>query len=186
MNIIETPIEGVKIIEPKVFGDARGYFFESWNKAAFAAAGIEADFVQDNESFSTYGVLRGLHYQMPPYTQAKLVRVISGAVLDVAVDIRAGSPTCGKHVAVELSGENKRQLFLPRGFAHGFAVLSREAVFAYKCDNRYMPSHERGIAFDDPDLGIDWRVKPDRWILSPRDTHHPRFSEIELWKECGE
>ena len=131
MNIIETPIEGVKIIEPKVFGDARGYFFESWNKAAFAAAGIEADFVQDNESFSTYGVLRGLHYQMPPYTQAKLVRVIEGTVLDIVVDIRKGSPTFGRNVAVELSGENKRQLFAPRGMAHGFAVLSATATFAY-------------------------------------------------------
>ena len=128
MNIIETPIEGVKIIEPKVFGDARGYFFESWNKAAFAAAGIEADFVQDNESFSTYGVLRGLHYQMPPYTQAKLVRVIEGTVLDIVVDIRKGSPTFGRNVAVELSGENKRQLFVPRGFAHGFVVLSDDAT----------------------------------------------------------
>ena len=186
MKVIQTEIPGVLLLEPRVFGDERGYFLETWNREVFRNAGIDCDFLQDNESKSCYGVLRGLHFQAPPYTQAKLVRVISGAVLDVAVDIRAGSPTCGKHVAVELSGENKRQLFLPRGFAHGFAVLSREAVFAYKCDNRYMPSHERGIAFDDPDLGIDWCVKPDRWILSPRDTHHPRFSEIELWKECGE
>ena len=180
MNIIETPIEGVKIIEPKVFGDARGYFFESWNKAAFAAAGIEADFVQDNESFSTYGVLRGLHYQMPPYTQAKLVRVIEGTVLDIVVDIRKGSPTFGRHVAVELSGKNKRQLFIPRGFAHGFAVLSETVIFAYKCDNFYRPDHERGIAFDDPALGINWHVRPDQWILSDKDRNNPRFNAAEL------
>ena len=143
MIIIKTEIDGVVILEPKVFGDARGYFFESWNKERYAADGIGCEFIQDNESKSRFGVLRGLHYQALPYTQAKLVRVISGSVLDVAVDIRKGSPTFGKHVAVELSGENKRQLFIPRGFAHGFAVLSDEAVFAYKCDNIYMPSHER-------------------------------------------
>ena len=152
MNIIETPIEGVKIIEPKVFGDARGYFFESWNKAAFAAAGIEADFVQDNESFSTYGVLRGLHYQMPPYTQAKLVRVIEGTVLDIVVDIRKGSPTFGRNVAVELSGENKRQLFAPRGMAHGF---------------------------DDPKLGIDWQIPPENYLLSEKDRKGVPFDEAE-------
>ena len=166
MNIIKTAIEGVVIIEPKVFGDSRGYFFESWKMETYEQAGITCEFVQDNESKSLFGVLRGLHWQAAPYTQAKLVRVISGAVLDVAVDIRKGSPTFGRHVAVELSGENKRQLFIPRGFAHGFAVLRDEAVFAYKCDNIYMPSAERGLRFDDPALGIDWRVKPEKWNLS--------------------
>lgn len=183
MNVIETALPGVLIVEPKIFGDARGYFFESWNKAAFEAAGITCEFIQDNESKSRFGVLRGLHYQAPPYTQAKLVRVIEGAVLDVAVDIRKGSPTFGKHVAVELSSDNKRQLFIPRGFAHGFAVLSEEAVFAYKCDNRYAPTHERGIRFDDPALGIDWLVKPETWILSPKDTVLPALSGIEPWEE---
>ena len=183
MNIIQTELPGLLIIEPKVFGDARGYFFESWNQAAFEEAGICCTFIQDNESMSRFGVTRGLHFQASPYTQAKLVRVISGAVLDVAVDIRKGSPTFGKHVAVELSGENKRQLFIPRGFAHGFTVLSKEAVFAYKCDNKYMPSAERGIRFDDPAIGIDWRVKPDEWILSPKDTVLPSLAEIEPWEE---
>ena len=183
MNIIETALPGVLILEPKVFGDARGYFFESWNQAAFEAAGITNKWVQDNESKSCYGVLRGLHYQAAPYTQAKIVRAIVGAVLDVAVDIRKGSPTFGKYVAVELSAENKRQLYIPRGFAHGFAVLSDEAVFAYKCDNIYMPSAERGIRFDDPVLAIDWRVKPDKWNLSPKDGKHPFFGEITPWED---
>src|SRR5574344_1733990 len=183
MNIIRTDLEGVLIVEPKVFGDARGYFFETWRQDAYAAAGIDCQFVQDNESKSSFGVLRGLHFQAAPHTQAKLVRVISGAVLDVAVDIRNGSPSLGKYVAVELSGENKRQLFIPRGFAHGFAVLSDEAVFAYKCDNAYCLASERGIRFDDPDLAIDWRVSPERWILSPKDTVLPRFAEIDDWKE---
>ncbi len=183
MNVVPTAIEDVLVIEPRVFGDERGYFFESWNAAEYRAHGIDADFIQDNESRSRFGVVRGLHYQLPPYTQAKLVRVISGRVLDVAVDIRRGSPTFGQHVAVELSGENKLQLFVPRGFAHGFAVLSDEVVFAYKCDNRYMPSHERGIAFDDPALAIDWRVRVEHFILSPRDTRHPRLSDpgVELF-----
>ena len=145
--------------------------------------GINCDFVQDNESKSSYGVLRGLHWQAAPYTQAKLVRVVSGSVLDVAVDIRKGSPTFGKYEAVELSGENKRQLFIPRGFAHGFAVLSEEAVFAYKCDNIYMPSAERGMRFDDPALGIDWQIKPDCWNLSEKDKKHPKFADIEPWEE---
>ena len=183
MNVIKTAIDGVVILEPKVFGDSRGYFFESWSERAFAAAGITCSWVQDNESKSCFGVLRGLHWQAAPYTQAKLVRVISGAVLDVAVDIRKDSPTYGKHVAVELSGDNKRQLFIPRGFAHGFSVLSDEAVFAYKCDNVYMPSAERGIRFDDPELAIDWRVKPDNWNLSPKDGKHPFFKEITPWEE---
>jgi len=181
MNIIETAIPEVKIIEPKIFGDARGYFFESWNQAALAEAGIECDFIQDNESKSRFGVLRGLHFQAAPYTQAKLVRVIEGEVLDVAVDIRRHSPTFGRHVAVRLSGENKRQLFVPRGFAHGFAVLSGEVIFAYKCDNKYMPSHERGIAFNDPVLNIDWVVQTDNFILSEKDTRNPLLAEAELF-----
>jgi len=181
VNIIETSIPEVKIIEPKVFGDDRGYFFESWNKAAYEEAGICCNFVQDNESRSRFGVLRGLHFQAAPYTQAKLVRVIIGSVLDVAVDIRKGSPTFGKHVAVELTAENKRQLFVPRGFAHGFVVLSEDVLFQYKCDNKYAPSHERGIAFDDPALGIDWRVKVEKFILSPKDTKNPKFAEAELF-----
>ena len=184
MNVIKTDIDGVLILEPKVFGDSRGYFFESWSEAAFAEAGISYNWVQDNESKSSFGVLRGLHWQAAPYTQAKLVRVITGAVLDVAVDIRMGSPTYGKHVEVELSGENKRQLFIPRGFAHGFAVLSDEAVFAYKCDNPYTPSADRGVRFDDPDLAIDWRVKPDKWNLSEKDTKHPFFKEISPWEDA--
>lgn len=181
MNVIPTAIEGVVILEPKIFGDARGYFFESWNKARLNSCGIHADFIQDNESKSRFGVLRGLHFQAAPYTQAKLVRVIQGAVLDVALDIRKGSPTFGKHVAVELSGENKRQLFVPRGFAHGFVVLSEEVIFAYKCDNQYMPSHERGIAFNDPALGIDWRVNLDSYILSEKDTRNPLFADAEVF-----
>ena len=183
MNIIPTAIPRVVIIEPKIFHDARGYFFESWNKESYAEAGITCEFVQDNESRSSFGVVRGLHWQAAPYTQAKLVRVISGAVLDVAVDIRKNSPTFGKHVAVELSGENKWQFFIPRGFAHGFAVLSQEAVFAYKCDNRYAPSAERGMRFDDPALGIDWKIKPDMQILSPKDQTHPLLADIEAWEE---
>lgn len=179
MNVIETEIAGVKIIEPNVFGDARGYFFEAWNKAKFIEAGIDVDFVQDNESFSTYGVLRGLHYQMPPYTQAKLVRVIEGKVLDVVVDIRKNSPTFGKSLMVELSGENKRQLFAPRGMAHGFAVLSATATFTYKCDNFYAPTHERSIRFDDPKLGIDWQIPPENYLLSKKDREGVPFDEAE-------
>lgn len=181
MNVIPTGIPDVLIVEPSVFGDERGYFFESWNQKKCKAAGIDCNFVQDNESKSKFGVLRGLHYQAAPYTQAKLVRVIKGTVLDVAVDIRKGSPTFGKYVAVELSGENKRQLFVPRGFAHGFAVLSDEAVFAYKCDNSYAPTHERGIAFDDPALAIDWRVKPDHWLLSAKDSKNPCLADAEVF-----
>ena len=181
MEIIATAIPEVKIVVPKVFGDARGYFFESWNAARYAEAGIDCNFVQDNESKSRFGVLRGLHYQAAPYTQAKLVRVIEGAVLDVAVDIRKGSPTFGKYVAVELSAENKYQLFVPRGFAHGFVVLSESVLFAYKCDNAYMPSHERGIAFNDPALGIDWRVNLSEYILSPKDTQNPLFADAEVF-----
>ena len=183
MNIIKTKFDGVLILEPKVFGDSRGYFFEAWQKERYAVAGINCEFVQDNESKSCFGVLRGLHFQAAPYTQAKLVRVISGAVLDVAVDIRKGSPTYGQHIAVELTGDNKRQLFIPRGFAHGFAVLSDEAIFSYKCDNIYMPSHERGIAFDDPAQGIDWCIQPGKWILSQKDVQHPTLAELPPWEE---
>ena len=181
MKITETEFPGLRIVEPKIFGDQRGYFFEYWNKEKYAEAGIPADFVQDNESMSRFGVLRGLHYQAPPYTQAKLVRVIAGAVLDVALDIRKGSPTFGQYFAIELTGENKKQLFVPRDFAHGFVVLSDEAVFAYKCDNFYMPSHERGIAFDDPALGIDWKVGLDHYNLSPKDTCNPLFADAEYF-----
>jgi dTDP-4-dehydrorhamnose 3,5-epimerase len=179
MHIIRTELDGVLILEPKVFGDQRGYFFESWNAAKYAAQGISCDWVQDNESKSRYGVLRGLHWQAAPYTQAKLVRVVSGTVLDVVVDIRKDSPTFGKHVAVELSGENKRQMLIPRGFAHGFIVLSEEAICAYKCDNIYMPSAERGMRPDDPALGIDWRVPSAQWILSDKDQKHPLFKDAE-------
>ena len=181
MQIIETAIPDVKIIEPQIFGDSRGYFFESWNSNKYRALGIDCNWLQDNESQSRFGVLRGLHFQAAPYTQAKLVRVIKGAVLDVALDIRKGSPTFGLHVAVELSGENKRQLFIPRGFAHGFAVLSESVIFAYKCDNLYMPSHERGIAFDDPALKINWKVNLSEYILSEKDTRNPKFADAELF-----
>ena len=184
MNIIRTDLEGVLIVEPKVFGDARGYFFETWRQDAYAAAGIDCQFVQDNESKSSLGVLRGHHWQAAPHTQAKLVRVVSGAVLDVAVDIRRNSPTFGRHVAIELSAANKRQLFIPRGFAHGFAVLSQEAIFAYKCDNAYCPAAERGLRFDDPALHIDWRIQPQQWNLSPKDQRHPLLADIEPWEEA--
>ena len=178
MKVIKTDIEGVLIIEPDVFGDSRGYFFESFNKKRFEEAVGHVNFVQDNESKSSYGVVRGLHFQKGRHSQAKLVRVVKGSVLDVAVDIRKGSPTYGKHVAVELTGDNHRQLFLPRGMAHGFSVLSEEAVFQYKCDNYYCPSSEGAIAWDDPDLGIDWRIPKEDVILSAKDSHHPRLCEI--------
>ncbi|MCL3780469.1 dTDP-4-dehydrorhamnose 3,5-epimerase [Prolixibacteraceae bacterium JC049] len=180
MKVIETEIPGLLIIEPKVFGDNRGYFFENYNEKAFIAAGIQNKFVQDNESSSTYGVVRGLHYQMAPYGQAKLVRVISGTVYDVAVDLRKDSPTFGKWFGVELSGENKKQFFIPRGFAHGFSVLSEHAVFSYKCDNFYTPDAERGIAFDDPSLNIDWKVEPGKEIISEKDKLNPLFKDAEM------
>ena len=179
MNIIKTDIEGVVIIEPKVFGDSRGYFFESYSQRDFNSLVGEVNFVQDNESKSCYGVIRGLHFQKPPFEQSKLVRVVKGKVLDVAVDIREGSPTFGKHVAVELSEDNHRQLFIPKGFAHGFSVLSEEAVFQYKCDNFYAPEYEGAIAWDDPALGIDWRIPSDKTILSEKDMHHPTLGAIE-------
>ncbi|MBO7327898.1 MAG: dTDP-4-dehydrorhamnose 3,5-epimerase [Lentisphaeria bacterium] len=181
MQIIDTALPEVKIIVPDVFGDQRGYFFESWNEEKYLSSGINCRWVQDNESRSKYGVLRGLHYQAAPYTQAKLVRVIEGKVLDVTVDIRKGSPSFGKYAAVELSAENKYQLFIPRGFAHGFVVLSESVIFAYKCDNAYMPSHERGIAFDDPALGIDWQIAPDKLILSAKDMKNPLFADAEFF-----
>lgn len=167
--MIETNIEGVLVLEPRVFGDERGYFFESFSQKEFEEKVGKMVFVQDNESKSAFGVVRGLHYQLPPYTQAKLVRVVKGAVLDVVVDLRAGSRTFGQHIATELSEENKLQMFVPHGFAHGFAVLSEEAVFQYKCDNYYAPEYEGGIQFDDPALGIDWRIPREKMILSGKD-----------------
>ncbi len=180
MNIIQTGIEGLLIIEPKVFGDERGYFFESYSERDFTEAVGPVKFVQDNESKSRYGVLRGLHFQKEPYAQAKLVRVVSGAVLDVAVDLRKGSPTFGQHFSVELTGENHRQFFIPKGFAHGFCVLSEEVVFQYKCDEFYHPEAEGGIAWNDPDLAIDWRLPAADLILSPKDLHHPFIRDYEL------
>lgn len=179
MTIVKTEIEGVFVVEPRVFGDSRGYFFESFNQRDFAQqTGINVTFVQDNESCSHYGVVRGLHFQLPPYAQSKLVRVVEGRVLDVAVDIRRNSPTYGQHVAVELSAENKRQFFLPRGFAHGFAVLSETAIFQYKCDDYYHPEAEGAIAWDDPTLAIDWKVAAADVLLSEKDRHHQRFNDF--------
>ena len=177
MKVIETALEGVVILEPELHRDARGYFFESYSQKLFDRSVRPVRFVQDNESKSSFGVLRGLHFQKPPHAQSKLVRVISGTVLDVAVDIRRGSPTFGRHVAVELSGENRRQLFIPRGFAHGFVVLSEEALFQYKCDNCYAPQSEGAIAWNDPQIGIDWRIDPANVILSEKDSRHPRLDE---------
>ena len=181
MNIISTEIEDVKIIEPKLFGDDRGYFMETYSEKIFNKHGQAVKFVQDNESMSQYGVLRGLHYQLAPYAQSKLVRVIQGKVLDVAVDIRKGSPTFAKHVAVELSGENRRQIFVPQGFAHGFVVLSETVVFVYKCDDYYAPEHQRGIRFDDPTLNIDWQINSKDFVLSPKDVNASTFENAELF-----
>jgi len=177
INITETEIPGVLIIEPAVFGDARGYFLESWRESDFGSLVHPVHFVQDNESMSSYGVLRGLHFQKGKYSQSKLVRVVSGRVLDVAVDIRRGSPTFGKHVAVELSGENHRQLFIPRGFAHGFSVLSGQAVFQYKCDNYYAPGCEGAILWNDPSLEIDWKLPEADILLSEKDRHNPLLAD---------
>lgn len=179
MEIKKTRIPGVVIIEPRLFKDDRGYFFESFSERDFNTQVREIHFVQDNESKSSYGVLRGLHFQKPPYAQSKLVRVIKGAVLDVAVDIRKGSPTFGQHIAVELTEENHRQFFIPRGFAHGFSVLTDEVIFQYKCDNFYAPQSEGALAWDDPDLGIDWKIPTDKVILSEKDKHHPRLKDAE-------
>jgi len=178
MNVIKTDIDGLVIIEPRVFGDSRGYFFESFSERDFKREVADVDFVQDNESKSSYGVVRGLHFQKPPYAQAKLVRVVKGKVLDVAVDLRKDSPTFGQYAAMELSEENHRQMFIPRGFAHGFSVLSDEVIFQYKCDNYYAPQSEGAIAWDDPDLGINWKVPADKAILSDKDTKHPRLKDI--------
>ncbi|MBR1767246.1 MAG: dTDP-4-dehydrorhamnose 3,5-epimerase [Prevotella sp.] len=178
MNVISTNIDGVVIIEPRVFEDARGYFFESFSQREFNEKVKPLDFVQDNESKSSFGVIRGLHFQKPPYAQSKLVRCVRGAVLDVAVDIRKESPTYGQHVAVELTEDNHRQIFIPKGFAHGFAVLSDIAVFQYKCDEFYHPESEGGISLLDSELGIDWKIPTDKAILSPKDTKHPLFKDF--------
>ena len=177
MNVIKTAIEGVVIIEPRIFKDARGYFFESFSQKEFDEKVYPVTFVQDNESMSSYGVMRGLHFQLPPYTQAKIVRCVKGTVLDVAVDIRKGSPTYGLHVSVELSEENHLQIFIPKGFAHGFSVLSETAVFQYKCDEFYHPEAEGGISILDDSLGIDWKIPADQVILSEKDTKHPYLKD---------
>ena len=180
MSVVKTELEGVYIIEPKVFGDHRGYFYESYNKERFfQETGYDVDFVQDNQSKSSYGVLRGLHFQKGEHAQSKLVRVVSGRVLDVAVDLRAGSPTYGKHYALELTGENHLQMFIPKGFAHGFAVLSDEAVFQYKCDEYYAPQSEGGVAWDDPDLAIDWQIPLEDVRLSEKDRNNPEFKALK-------
>ncbi len=180
MNIKKTELDGVVIIEPDVFGDSRGYFFESYHTKRYTdALGQKEYFVQDNESRSHYGVVRGLHFQKPPYAQAKLIRVVSGEVLDVAVDLRRNSKTYGKYIAVKLSGENHLQLFLPRGMAHGFSVLSQDVIFQYKCDNYYHPEAEGSIAWNDPSIGIDWLIPPQNVILSPKDSCNPLLSDIE-------
>ena len=177
MEVVETNIEGVIIIEPRIFKDDRGYFFESFSQREFEEKVCKTTFVQDNESKSGYGVLRGLHFQKPPFAQSKLVRVIKGVVLDVAVDIRKGSPTFGQYVSVELTGDNHRQFFIPRGFAHGFSVLSEEVIFQYKCDNFYSPQSEGAIAWNDPDLNIDWRIPAEKVVLSEKDSKHPRLKD---------
>lgn len=178
MNFIKTDLSGVIIVEPKVFKDDRGYFFESYNKAEFALHGMGYNFVQDNQSMSSYGVVRGLHCQLGEHAQAKLVRCLYGTVLDVAVDFRKNSPTFGKYIAVELSDENKKQLFIPRGFLHGFSVLSPTAVFAYKCDNLYCKESEFGIRYDDPDINVDWRVPADKIITSEKDRLAKRLKDV--------
>ena len=177
MEVIKTAIEGVVILEPRIFKDDRGYFFESFSQREFEEKVCKTTFVQDNESKSSYGVLRGLHFQKPPFAQSKLVRVVKGAVLDVAVDICKGSPTFGQYVSVELTDENHRQFFIPRGFAHGFSVLSDEVIFQYKCDNFYSPQSEGAIAWDDPDLNVDWHIPADKVILSEKDRRHLRLKE---------
>lgn len=180
MNIVTTPIEGLLVIEPKVFQDDRGYFFESFQEERYREAGISTAFVQDNESKSVRGVIRGLHYQLNPYAQSKLVRVIEGRVYDVAVDLRKNSPTFGNWYGVELSSENKKQFFIPRGFAHGFSVLSETAIFSYKCDNYYNPDSDRGILYNDPTLKIDWLIPEDEAIVSEKDRNNKLFSDAEF------
>ena len=178
MQVIKTPLEGVLVIEPKVFKDSRGFFVETYNEERYMQAGITARFVQDNMSASTYGVVRGLHFQRPPYTQAKLVSCIEGEVLDVAVDLRKDSPTYGQHFAVELDAESQRQFYIPRGFAHGFSVLSERAVFTYKCDNLYHPEADGGILLTDSALDIDWQIPVDQMILSEKDKNHPLLQDL--------
>ena len=179
MNIIKTPIEGLLVIEPRVFRDSRGYFVETYNEQRYREAGIDAIFVQDNQSCSSYGVVRGLHFQRPPYSQAKLVCCTVGRVLDVAVDLRKDSPTFGQWFSVELSEENKRQFFIPRGFAHGFSVLSDQAIFTYKCDNLYHPEADGGLLLSDPSLAIDWQVPENLRIISEKDTKHPLLRDFQ-------
>ncbi len=186
MEVIKSHIEGVVVLEPRIFNDDRGYFYESFSQREFEEKVCRTVFVQDNQSKSSYGVLRGLHLQKPPYAQSKLVRVVSGKVLDVAVDIRKGSPTYGEHVAVELTGENHRQLFIPRGFAHGFVVLSEEVIFQYKCDNFYSKESEMAIAWDDADLGIDWGIDPATAILSGKDLVNGSFADFDSPFTYGE
>ena len=180
MKMTRTDIEGLVVIEPRVFGDSRGYFFESFSQREFEKEVGQVRFVQDNESKSSYGVVRGLHFQKPPHTQSKLVRVVKGRVLDVAVDLRRDSETYGKYFAVELTEDNHLQLFIPKGFAHGFAVLSDEAVFQYKCDEFYAPESEGAIAWNDPDIGVDWQIPEDKVILSEKDKKHPAFKDLDV------
>ena len=183
MNFIKTNLDGVVIIEPKVFGDDRGYFMETFREELFEKNVIKTTFIQDNESKSKKGVLRGIHYQLPPFAQSKLVRVIKGSVIDVAVDIRKGSPTFGKYVAVELSEENKKQLFIPRGFGHAFLVTSEEAIFVYKVDNYYSPECDRNIKFDDAEIGIDWNFPKDEILISDKDKKAPLLKDAELFED---
>lgn len=180
MKMTRTDIEGLIVIEPRVFGDSRGYFFESFSQREFEKEVGQVRFVQDNESKSSYGVVRGLHFQKPPHTQSKLVRVVKGRVLDVAVDLRRDSKTYGKYFSVELTEDNHLQLFIPKGFAHGFAVLSDEAVFQYKCDEFYAPESEGAIAWNDPDIGVDWQIPEDKVILSEKDKKHPAFKDLDV------
>ena len=185
MHFIKTEIDGVYIVEPRVFEDERGYFFESYSKAKFEAVGLHYDFIQDNQSKSSYGTVRGLHFQKGEHAQAKLVRVIRGRVLDVAVDLRKGSSTFGRHIATELSADNGRQFFIPRGFAHGFLVLEDNTIFSYKCDNFCNPASERGLQFDDPSLGIKWPDIGVDFIVSEKDRKHPSLAEVEPYDESG-
>jgi dTDP-4-dehydrorhamnose 3,5-epimerase len=180
MKIIETPIPGLLILEPRVFADERGYFFESYNETRFSNAGLITNFVQDNESKSHRGVIRGLHYQLAPFAQTKLIRVVRGTVFDVAVDLREGSPTFGQWFGLEVSASKKNQLYIPKGFAHGFSVLSEYAIFSYKCDSLYNPTADRGIRYDDPDLAIDWKLPMDETVISEKDLIHPFLKDAEL------
>ena len=180
MKFIKTPIPGLLLIEPKIFSDTRGYFFESYSELRYAENNVKTGFVQDNESKSKKGVIRGLHYQLSPFAQAKLIRVVQGAIYDVALDLRKGSPTFGKWYGIEMSTENKLQLFIPQGFAHGFSVLKDDTIFTYKCDNFYNQTAERGIRFDDPYLGIDWKIPKSEMIISEKDTKNKLFNDAEI------